>query len=82
VGGDPIGVYSPTWVEWAITAGSFAAFILVFVVLSKIVPMVSVSETREGEEEHGGRPPAPSEGKHAPPTKASVVGLVATEAER
>ena len=39
--------YSPTWVEWSITAGAFAMFILLYALFSKIFPVVSIWETEE-----------------------------------
>ena len=48
VPGDVVATYTPTWVEWAITAGSFAAFGLIFAVFSKLFPMVAIWEIREG----------------------------------
>ncbi|MFQ5892813.1 MAG: NrfD/PsrC family molybdoenzyme membrane anchor subunit [Nitrospinota bacterium] len=45
------GVYLPTWVEWSVTAASFAAFILLYVLFSKLFPMVSIWEIKEGREE-------------------------------
>jgi molybdopterin-containing oxidoreductase family membrane subunit len=42
------GTYRPTWVEWSITAATFAAFVLVFVVLARLFPVISVWEVREG----------------------------------
>ncbi|MFQ5854303.1 MAG: NrfD/PsrC family molybdoenzyme membrane anchor subunit [Anaerolineae bacterium] len=60
--------YTPTWVEWAITAGAFAAFALLYMLFAKVFPIVSIWETREeqgsggaegqtsgGAGEHGGR---------------------------
>jgi Ni/Fe-hydrogenase subunit HybB-like protein len=44
----PRGVYHPTWVEASLTAGCFAAFILLYVLFSKLFPIVSVWEIREG----------------------------------
>ncbi len=41
------GSYLPTWVEIAITAGSFAAFTLLFLVFSKLFPIVSIWEVEE-----------------------------------
>ena len=38
--------YSPSWVEWSITAAALAAFLLIFTLLSKLFPMVSIWETR------------------------------------
>jgi Ni/Fe-hydrogenase subunit HybB-like protein len=42
------GFYHPTWVEFSLTAGCFAAFILLYVVFSKLFPIVSVWEIQEG----------------------------------
>jgi Ni/Fe-hydrogenase subunit HybB-like protein len=44
--------YSPTWVEWSITAGAFAMFILLYTFFSKMFPVVSIWETSEQEHEH------------------------------
>ncbi len=41
------GAYTPTWVEWSITAGAFAAFILIFALFAKIVPLLSIWEVDE-----------------------------------
>jgi Ni/Fe-hydrogenase subunit HybB-like protein len=41
--------YHPTWVEWALVAASAAAFMLIYTVLAKLFPMVSIWETRETE---------------------------------
>ena len=43
-------VYSPTWVEWSILAASFAAFILAYVLFTKLFPIVSIWEVQEGRE--------------------------------
>ena len=50
--------YSPTWVEWSITASAFAAFLLLYTMLIKYFPVVSVWETRP--EEHIVEAPASS----------------------
>ena len=39
--------YHPTWVEMAITAGAFAAFMLLFTMFSRVFPIVSIWETAE-----------------------------------
>lgn len=39
--------YTPTWVEWSITAAAFAAFALFYAVFSKLFPIVSMWETTE-----------------------------------
>lgn len=40
--------YFPTWVEWGETAGCFALFILFFMVFTRIFPIISIWEVREG----------------------------------
>jgi Ni/Fe-hydrogenase subunit HybB-like protein len=45
--------YHPTWVEWTITAGGFAVFLLLFTLFAKIFPIISIWETIEGVEEVG-----------------------------
>lgn len=44
----PRGVYSPTWVEWSITAGCFAFFILLYMTFTKLFPIISIWEVEEG----------------------------------
>jgi molybdopterin-containing oxidoreductase family membrane subunit len=39
--------YTPSWVEWSITAAAFAAFLLLYMMLAKTFPVVSIWETRE-----------------------------------
>jgi len=41
--------YRPTWVEWSITAGAFALFLLLYTLFCKWLPMISIWETRQGE---------------------------------
>ncbi len=43
--------YQPTWVEWSITAAGFAGFLLIYSLLAKLFPIVSIWETREDEAE-------------------------------
>lgn len=45
--------YNPTWVEWTITAGAFAVFLLLFTLFAKIFPIISIWETIEGVEDVG-----------------------------
>jgi molybdopterin-containing oxidoreductase family membrane subunit len=53
------GVYTPTWVELAITAASFAGFALIITVFAKLFPIISISEMTEGtEDEEIQHPPA------------------------
>jgi Ni/Fe-hydrogenase subunit HybB-like protein len=42
--------YRPSLVEWSITAAAFSAFMLIYMVFSKLFPIVSIWETREQEE--------------------------------
>jgi Ni/Fe-hydrogenase subunit HybB-like protein len=42
------GLYTPSWVEFAITAGCFAGFILLYIIFIKIFPIVSIWEMKEG----------------------------------
>ncbi len=44
------GIYTPTWIEFAITAGCFATFILLYVLFVKLFPIVSIWEIKEGKE--------------------------------
>ena len=39
--------YSPTWIEWALTFAGVAVFCMLFMLASKFVPIVSVSEMTE-----------------------------------
>ena len=43
-------VYIPTWIEWGELAGSFAMFILLYVLFTKFFPIISIWEIREGKE--------------------------------
>jgi molybdopterin-containing oxidoreductase family membrane subunit len=42
--------YSPSWVEWSLLAGFIATFILLYVLFTKLFPIVSIWEIREGRE--------------------------------
>jgi molybdopterin-containing oxidoreductase family membrane subunit len=42
-----IGSYTPTWVEWAITTGCFGFFVLLYVLFTKLFPVVAVWEMHE-----------------------------------
>jgi molybdopterin-containing oxidoreductase family membrane subunit len=41
-------MYHPSWVEWSLMAGCFAAFILLYMLFTKLFPIVSIWEIREG----------------------------------
>jgi molybdopterin-containing oxidoreductase family membrane subunit len=45
-----IGTYSPTWEEWAITAGCFAFFALLYALFTKVFPVIAVWEVHEARE--------------------------------
>jgi Ni/Fe-hydrogenase subunit HybB-like protein len=45
------GLYFPTWVEWSVTLGSIAIFMLLYVVFARIFPIISIWEVREAEHE-------------------------------
>jgi molybdopterin-containing oxidoreductase family membrane subunit len=45
-----IVLYHPTWVEWSLFAGCVAFFILLYMVFTKLFPIVSIWEVREGRE--------------------------------
>jgi molybdopterin-containing oxidoreductase family membrane subunit len=42
------GFYKPTWVEITITVASFAWFLMWFTLFSKFLPIVSMTEVKEG----------------------------------
>jgi molybdopterin-containing oxidoreductase family membrane subunit len=43
-------VYQPSWVEWSLTGASLCAFALLYVVFSKLFPIISIWEVEEAEE--------------------------------
>ncbi|MGD0090532.1 MAG: NrfD/PsrC family molybdoenzyme membrane anchor subunit [Planctomycetota bacterium] len=47
----PEGIYTPTWVEWSITAGCLAAFALLYMLFARFFPIVSIWEVQEGIDE-------------------------------
>lgn len=42
--------YSATWVEWSLTLAGIAAFVLMFVFVSKLAPIIPISEMMEKKE--------------------------------
>lgn len=48
--------YRPTWVEWAITAAAIAGFLLIYTLISKLFPIISIWETRESEDKMETKP--------------------------
>jgi Ni/Fe-hydrogenase subunit HybB-like protein len=45
------GTYRPTWVEITITAGTFCTMVLLYMIFSKVVPVISVWELKAGRQE-------------------------------
>jgi len=45
------GQYFPSWVEWMIFIGCVATFVLLYMVFTKLFPIVSIWEVREGREQ-------------------------------
>lgn len=43
------GTYRPTWVEITITAGTFCAMALLYMIFSKLVPIISIWELKAGQ---------------------------------
>jgi Ni/Fe-hydrogenase subunit HybB-like protein len=43
--------YTPTWVEWSLTFAGISVFGMLFMLVSKIVPIISISEMQEIDEE-------------------------------
>jgi len=43
-------IYTPTWIEWSILAGCIAFFIVLYMIFTKVFPIVSIWEVREGRE--------------------------------
>ncbi len=43
-------IYTPTWVEWSILAGCISFFILLYMIFTKVFPIVSIWEVKEGRE--------------------------------
>jgi len=43
-------VYVPTWVEWSILAGCISLFLLLYAFFTKVFPIISIWEIREGRE--------------------------------
>lgn len=44
--------YSPTWVEWSLTAAGVAVFGMLFMIISKLAPIISISELEEAAEKN------------------------------
>lgn len=57
------GAYRPTWVEVTITLATFAAMGLLYVIFSKVVPIISIWELKVGERHDGTPATAPVAGR-------------------
>jgi molybdopterin-containing oxidoreductase family membrane subunit len=51
--------YRPTWVEISITAATFAAMPMLFMLLTKFIPIISVWELKWGQHQPEERHPVP-----------------------
>jgi Ni/Fe-hydrogenase subunit HybB-like protein len=49
------GLYSPTWVEVTITAATFAALVMLYLLFAKLFPIITVWEFKPYDEEETGR---------------------------
>jgi len=47
------GLYKPSWIEAGITLGSFGFFFTFFLLFTKFLPVVAISELKEVADEHG-----------------------------
>jgi Ni/Fe-hydrogenase subunit HybB-like protein len=43
--------YSPTWVEWALTMAGVSIFAMLFMLVSKIAPIISISEMQKNDKD-------------------------------
>jgi len=60
------GAYTPTWVEWSIMLAAFAAFVLIFTLAAKVVPLISIWEVAEEQEKERAEHAPASEAKQQP----------------
>jgi molybdopterin-containing oxidoreductase family membrane subunit len=56
------GVYTPTWVEWSVTAACFAGLLLLYTLFAKLFPVVAIWELKE-------EAPAPSHAEQSKPAE-------------
>jgi len=47
---ESLGHYLPSWIELSIMAGAFSGFVLLYMLATKVVPIVSIWEIKEGRE--------------------------------
>ena len=43
--------YSPTWIEWSLTIAGVSVFVMLFMLISKIAPIISISEMQHQDTE-------------------------------
>ena len=48
----PTGSYSPSWVEWSLVVGAFAIVVLLFMLFTKVFPIMPVTDLMSEGEEH------------------------------
>jgi hypothetical protein len=70
--------YVPTWVEWSITAGAFSGFCMLYLLFSKVFPIVSIWELEEGEDEKLEHAPQALPSSETVLTSSRRAGLVTT----
>jgi Ni/Fe-hydrogenase subunit HybB-like protein len=74
--------YFPTWIEWAVTAGALAVFLLLFTLFSRLFPIISIWEAAEDRELERAMPAPEPAGKrrralgHPLPAGARILLLV------
>jgi Ni/Fe-hydrogenase subunit HybB-like protein len=73
--------YRPSWVEWSVTFGGTAIFLLMYMLFTKLFPMVSIWETRldEAQVEHAVTPapqPAPQRLGSIPTTTIILIACL------
>jgi Ni/Fe-hydrogenase subunit HybB-like protein len=44
----PLGIYLPSWIELSIMSATFAGFILLYMLATKVVPVISIWEIKDG----------------------------------
>ena len=76
--------YFPTWVEWTVSAGALAFFLLLFTLFAKVFPIISIWETVEGVEQLGEervgvelKPERASAGRLLPTVAFLIAGIFA-----
>lgn len=69
-------VYSPTWVEWAITFAGVALFLLLFTLFSRVVPIISMWEMAEAPPPDDDRAREPVAPLHAQPAVSNAPAAV------